>query len=149
MYLILTKLGQNLTTRFWDFLRQSRHICKNVNSNNSGPEVDIDPIQTSFFTAHWPLSGPIDRFPKWPPEVGQLEKVPRPQNFCPQFSQKLVDNFLPKSLRSKSTQFPNDMQIYRNFVGLKKCKSQNKKNFVGGPWPQNGAPYHRLGQGAA
>ena len=61
--------------------------------HNSGPEVDIDKRSTAFFTFRRPLTNGIKTFRQGAPQVGDLEKVPRPQNFQTPISQKLVDNF--------------------------------------------------------
>jgi len=61
--------------------------------HNSGPEVDIDKQSTAFFTFRRPLTNGIKTFRQGAPQVGDLEKVPRPQNFQTPISQKLVDNF--------------------------------------------------------
>jgi len=69
---------------------QGGHCPKIANRHNSGPEADIDKRSTAFFTVHRPLRNGIKTFRQGAPQVGDLEKVPRPQNFQTPISQKLV-----------------------------------------------------------
>jgi len=90
--------------RWWNLCRrvsaqltpQGGHSPKISNRHNSGPEVDIDKPSTAFFTVRRPLRSGIKTFRQGPPQVSDLEKVPRPQNFQTPISQKLV----VKSLRN-------------------------------------------------
>ena len=75
--------------RWWNFWRrvsgqltpQVGHCPKNSNRHNSGPEVDIDKRSTAFFIVRRPLADSVKICRQRAPQVGDLEKVPRPQNF--------------------------------------------------------------------
>ena len=68
---------------------------KYSNRHNSGPEVDIDKRSTAFFTVRRPLADAAKICRQGAPQVNDLEKVPRPQNFQTPISQKLVVKSLP------------------------------------------------------
>ena len=61
--------------------------------HNSGPEVDIDKRSTAFFTVRRPLADDVKICRQGALQVGDLEKVPRPQNFQTPISQNCIDNF--------------------------------------------------------
>ena len=61
--------------------------------HNSGPELDIDKRSTAFFTVRRFLAVDVKICRQGALQVGDLEKVPRPQNFQTPISQNRIDNF--------------------------------------------------------
>jgi len=61
--------------------------------HNSGPELDIDKRSTAFFTVRRFLAVDVKICRQVALQVGDLEKVPRPQNFQTPISQNRIDNF--------------------------------------------------------
>jgi len=74
---------------------QGGHCPKISNRHNSGPEVDIDKRSTAFFTVRRPLADGVKICRQGAPQVGDLEKVPRPHSFQTPISQKLIVRNFP------------------------------------------------------
>ena len=119
-------------------------IRQNSIGHNWGPEVDIDKRSTAFFTGRRPLTNVIKSFRQGAPQVGDLEKVPRPQIFKPQF----LKNWSSKAYQTlhvfRGPCPPSIKEVSGNSVYQKKLAIP-KSDFWGlGAWPPNGGKMSRF-----